>query len=123
MRLRLRLRLRLRDEIALAEQDRAALDLQAADLRRSNGELEQFAYVASHDMQEPLRKTASFCQLLQRRYAGSLDARTDQYIEFAVDGASRMQTLIDDLLTFSRVGRILSSRTKVDLGGPGRPDA
>jgi signal transduction histidine kinase len=92
------------------------LEIQAADLRRSNQDLEQFAYVASHDLQEPLRKVASFCQLLQRRYAGKLDERADQYIAFAVDGAHRMQRLINDLLSFSRIGRAITDFTDVDLG-------
>ncbi|SER26040.1 sensor histidine kinase [Lentzea albida] len=100
-----KMRVRIVDELDQAQERNAALDAATEDLRRSNTELEQFAYVASHDLQEPLRKVASFCQLLERRYRDKLDERGVQYVDFAVDGAKRMQRLINDLLAFSRVGR------------------
>ncbi|MGW4626594.1 sensor histidine kinase [Streptomyces rubiginosohelvolus] len=110
------MRQRLSDELAETQKREDLLADQTQELRRSNSELEQFAYVASHDLQEPLRKVASFCQLLEKRYGTELDARGKQYIAFAVDGAKRMQVLINDLLTFSRVGRVHEGWKPVDLG-------
>ncbi|MEW2070922.1 ATP-binding protein [Streptomyces sp. NPDC007346] len=110
------MRRRLVDELAGAQTRETLLAEQTEELRRSNSELEQFAYVASHDLQEPLRKVASFCQLLEKRYGKELDDRGKQYVAFAVDGAKRMQVLINDLLTFSRVGRVHEGWKPVDLG-------
>jgi signal transduction histidine kinase len=110
------MRQRILDEVAELERAHAMLDRRTRELERSNADLEQFAYVASHDLQEPLRKVASFCQLLQKRYQGLLDERGEQYIEFAVDGAKRMQILINDLLAFSRVGRKPGEHVVVEAG-------
>jgi len=108
------MRRRILSELETIKQAHEQLDEQTRELQRSNAELEQFAYVASHDLQEPLRKVASFCQLLEKRYKGQLDERGEQYIAFAVDGAKRMQQLINDLLAFSRVGRLTSEQEPIE---------
>ncbi|HET9598561.1 MAG TPA: ATP-binding protein [Anaeromyxobacteraceae bacterium] len=100
-------------ERAAAEQ---ALREKTDALARSNAELEQFAYVASHDLQEPLRMVSSYMQLFEKRYAGQVDAQAQKYINYAVEGAKRMQALIGGLLEFSRVGRVDEPFGVVDTG-------
>ena len=103
------------DDITALKQAEEKLKKTMDDLKRSNRELEQFAYVSSHDLQEPLRMISSFTQLLERRYKNKLDNDADEYIDFIVEGAQRMKYLIDDLLTFSRLNTQSKEFENVDL--------
>jgi light-regulated signal transduction histidine kinase (bacteriophytochrome) len=109
------MRLQIAGQLARAEEIHEQLRQRTAELTRSNDDLQQFAYVASHDLSEPLRKVANFCQLLERQYRDQLDDRAKQYIDFAVDGAKRMQALITDLLALSRVDRTTDEFVPVSL--------
>ena len=105
--------LRLADSMTTQfESNAKVLQSYARELKQSNKDLEQFAFIASHDLQEPLRKVASFCGLLQKDHSDNLNDKGKRYLEFAVDGAIRMRTLINDLLTFSKIG---SGQTKTVL--------
>jgi len=101
--------------VHLLQKQNESLEKRARELVASNAELERFAYVASHDLQEPLRMIRSFLQLLQKKYRNQLDERADEYIGYAVEGAETMKKLILDLLEYSRVGTSQEAYEKVDL--------
>ena len=106
----------LKTEISKRKETEKALQLTLSELERSNAELQQFAYIASHDLQEPLRMISSYLQLLERRYKGELGQDADDFIAFAVDGAKRMQGLINDILQLSRLGTQEKSLQTTDCG-------
>ncbi len=105
----------LQMEMIYRKRAQEELAQKAKDLQRSNQDLQQFAYVASHDLQEPLRMVASYLQLLEQRYEGKLDDDAHEFINYAVDGAARMKKLINDLLDFSRVGTRANPLEPTDL--------
>lgn len=98
-------------------QKKSELETSIQQVNEKNRELEEFAYTVSHDLKEPLRMVKSFVGLLEKKYKNKIDDKADQYIHFAVDGATRMQTLIDDLLTYSRVGRHRRDKQLIEIPG------
>ncbi len=110
-------RMLMEERLRWEEERSKELEAQAAELRSANEDLEQFAFAASHDLREPLRMVASYIQLLSERYDGQLDEEADLFIGFALDGAERMQQLLDDLLSYCRLGRGGLSLAAVDMNG------